>query len=501
MDKKTACQCCLDAGILIDPDTYTFASRNKAVLANTYWANPVVEYLSRDWWIVLNDWEEGVLHVFHVPAHALRSAQLGVRNDTGRLNIQIVCGDAQYRNRGADQVSFLPYFVRTIPCAIGESGVAQQKETGAQTPKNGKVSAFDALLDDVFEDAVESQELSENSANSYKSYLHSLAKEIDAEYGVRWFENLPASYATSDSAEYYRVCTEFISRRLQQAQENEKKLWQQRQSAFRKFSSFLEARYEGLATASPDERQTIAELIPELSEEPLPVTKNIAAKLASPSDSVVESLDKRELMNKFFARLKSQSRWYPAIGEHGVLFPARLLNRIFSSNNDKRWRELLRGDLGMMRIRYGAGEGDVCQFDNISSMEMLADGRFTVTVAGAVHAMHTRTWQGNIVVECSRKGWAGISIDHLVPMENDIRANVDSMPTFQRLTCLVCSFLDEQGEAYDLRYDEGWFRQVYEANRQELDGMRDALYEELCRLDRRYELMDTLENGKRSNRA
>ena len=75
------------------------------------------------------------------------------------------------------------------------------------------------------------------------------------------------------------------------------------------------------------------------------------------------------------------------------------------------------------------------------------------------------------------------------------------MPTFQRLTRLACSFLDEQGEAYDLRYDEGWFRQVYEANRQELDGMRDALYEELCHLDRRYELMDTLENGKRSNRA
>lgn len=115
MDKATARQCCLDAGIQINPVTYTFASRNKSDTANDYWANPAVEVLSRDWWLVLNDWQECVLHVFRVPAHALGSEKISVRKDTGRLNIQIVCGDAQYRNRCADRVSFLPYFVQTIP--------------------------------------------------------------------------------------------------------------------------------------------------------------------------------------------------------------------------------------------------------------------------------------------------------------------------------------------------------------------------------------------------
>lgn len=361
-------------------------------------------------------------------------------------------------------------------------------------------SDFELLLDEFFEFAKDADEggLGKETARSYKSRLKRVAKEIDSEYGAGWFEQFVLSYAEAGDAKDYGRCVKFVADRVQTAG-HDKASWRDRRSAFRKFADFLEGRNENAELAVPREREAMPE--PEIPVEPPAAPESVAGEPPANPDAVVETLGKRDLMNKFLSRLKTQSRWYPAIGEGGVLFPARLLNRIFSENGDKRWTELMRADLGRMGIRIGTGDGDVCLLGDIAGMALLADGRFTVKVAGGAHAMHTRTCRTGVVVERSRRGWAGISIDHLVPMENDIRAHADAMPAFRRLTRLVRSFLEERGEEYDLRYDEGWFRQVYAANRPELDGMRDDLYGELRRLDRRYELMDTRENGKRSNRA
>ena len=369
------------------------------------------------------------------------------------------------------------------------------------TPGTKEKSDFDLLLDEFAEFAKDEAErrLCKDAASDYKSRLRrGLAKEIDSAHGAGWFEKFVLSYAEAGDANDYARCIKFIADRVQAAQGKDKPRWQNWQSAFRKLANFLEGRYQNAETVIPEEGQAMP--VPETPAELPAVPESVAEMPLTEPDAVVETLRKKDLMNKFLARLKTQSRWYPSIGEDGVLFPARLINRIFSSNRDKRWTELMRADLGRMGIRIGTGDGDICRLGDIAGMELLADGRFTVKVAGGSHAVHTRTCRQGVVVERSRKGWAGISIDHLVPMENDIRANVDAMPAFRQLTRLVRSFLKERGEKHDLRYDEGWFRQVYEANRQKLDGMRDALYRELCLLDRRYELMDTLENGKRSNR-
>ena len=362
-------------------------------------------------------------------------------------------------------------------------------------------SDFELLLDEFGEFAMEAaaRRLGKRTVDSYKTWIRDVAEGIDGEYGAGWFEKFVLSYAGAGDAKDYRLCVTFIAGRLQGAQGKDKSEWRNRRSAFRKFANFLEGRYQNAETTAPEEQQAMPE--PEIPSEVPSLPESVAEVPPADPDAVVETLGKRDLVNKFLARLKTQSRWYPSIGEGGVLFPARLINRIFSANGDKRWTELMRADLGRMGVRIGSGEEEICRLGDIASMELLADGRFTVKVADGAHAVHTRTCRQGVVVERSRKGWAGISIDHLVPMENDIRANVGSLPAFRELTRLVCTFLEERGEKYNLRYDEGWFRQVYEAKGQELDGMRDALYGELCLLDRRYELMDTLENGKRSNRA
>ncbi len=367
------------------------------------------------------------------------------------------------------------------------------------TPGTKEKSDFDRLLDEFAEFAMESakRRLGKDAAGDYKSRLKRVAREIDAEYGAGWFEKFALSYPGAGDAKDYGRCVTFIAGRVQAAG-HDKASWRDRRSAFRKFVDFLEGRYQNAVTAAPEERQAMP--VTEIPAEVPSVPKSVAEVPPAESDAVVETLGKRDLMNKFLARLKTQSRWYPSIGEGGVLFPARLINRIFSANGDKRWTELMRADLGRMGIRIGTGDGDICRLGDIADMELLADGRFTVKVAGCAHAVHTRTCRQGVVVERSRKGWAGLSIDHLVPMENDMRANVEALSAFRELTHLVSSFLEKRGEKYNLRYDEGWFRQVYEAKGQKLDGMRDALYGELCLLDRRYELMDTLENGKRSNR-
>ncbi|MBR4251310.1 MAG: hypothetical protein IKQ15_03290 [Kiritimatiellae bacterium] len=362
-------------------------------------------------------------------------------------------------------------------------------------------SDFELLLDEFGEFAMESAErrLGKGTVSSYKTWVRNVAEGIDNELGAGWFEKFVFSYPGKDDGRGYGRCRIFIDGQLRQAQGKDRKNWQNRYSAFKKLANFLEGRNENAELAAPGEREAMPD--PEIPAEPPAVPESVGEVPPPDPDAVVETLGKRDLMNKFLSRLKTQSRWYPAIGEGGVLFPARLLNRIFSENGDKRWTELMRADLGRMGIRIGTGDGDVCLLGDIAGMELLADGRFTVKVAGGAHAMHTRTCRTGVVVERSRRGWAGISIDHLVPMENDIRAHAGAMPAFRRLTRLVRSFLEERGEEYDLRYDEGWFRQVYAAKRQELDGMRNDLYGELRLLDRRYELMDTLENGKRSNRA
>jgi hypothetical protein len=87
---------CITNGFNIDGN-FTFASKNNA--ANTYWANPKIEFIEHDWRLLLNDWPKQRLHVFNIPANSIRNDQVIVRNtDRPLIELRIKYEDELFEN-------------------------------------------------------------------------------------------------------------------------------------------------------------------------------------------------------------------------------------------------------------------------------------------------------------------------------------------------------------------------------------------------------------------
>ncbi len=90
----------------------TFASKNKA--GNYYWANPLFDALKQDWYLILNDWIKKELHLFKIPAHALKESDLVSRSDNvEKIDLQIAYNDATYTD-GRSKVSFDRFHIKSI---------------------------------------------------------------------------------------------------------------------------------------------------------------------------------------------------------------------------------------------------------------------------------------------------------------------------------------------------------------------------------------------------
>lgn len=90
----------------------TFASKNKA--GNYYWANPLFDALKQDWCLILNDWIKKELHLFKIPAHALKESDLVSRSDNvEKIDLQIAYNDATYTD-GRSKVSFDRFHIKSI---------------------------------------------------------------------------------------------------------------------------------------------------------------------------------------------------------------------------------------------------------------------------------------------------------------------------------------------------------------------------------------------------
>ena len=73
----------------------TFSSRNSG--SYVYWANPNIRYLLNDWWIILNDYINRIIHVLCVPAGAINPSEVVVRADKPDLmDIQIGYNDSRF---------------------------------------------------------------------------------------------------------------------------------------------------------------------------------------------------------------------------------------------------------------------------------------------------------------------------------------------------------------------------------------------------------------------
>jgi hypothetical protein len=93
----------------------TFASKNKG--KNTYWANPSIEYLVHDWWLLLNDYIQHELHVFYIPANSINEDQVRVRQKPDgsiQIDLQIKYEDELFTDSRSN-IQFVRWLIRTIP--------------------------------------------------------------------------------------------------------------------------------------------------------------------------------------------------------------------------------------------------------------------------------------------------------------------------------------------------------------------------------------------------
>ncbi len=70
------------------PSRTTFASKNSSM--KSYWANPSVGLLKKNWHLILNDWKNRILYLFFIPAYSISLAEIKKRGDNPeKIDLQI----------------------------------------------------------------------------------------------------------------------------------------------------------------------------------------------------------------------------------------------------------------------------------------------------------------------------------------------------------------------------------------------------------------------------
>jgi hypothetical protein len=90
----------------------TFASKN--VTSATYWANPNIQFLAADWWLLLNDYRHHNLHIFYIPANSIEKDQIKTRADNSdKIDLQIKYEDDLFEDSRSG-VQFVIWYRKTI---------------------------------------------------------------------------------------------------------------------------------------------------------------------------------------------------------------------------------------------------------------------------------------------------------------------------------------------------------------------------------------------------
>ena len=90
----------------------TFASKNRATFL--YWANPKIDMLQDDWWLILNDNIKYELNLFKIPAGSIDLKDMIVRADKPYLiDLQIFYNDETFLDTRSC-ISFAKWYVKTL---------------------------------------------------------------------------------------------------------------------------------------------------------------------------------------------------------------------------------------------------------------------------------------------------------------------------------------------------------------------------------------------------
>lgn len=403
----------------------------------------------------------------------------GLRSLLNALNLY-----CEFRNDGREKQVVAP-----CPSKLPE------KSNARKVPK----SEFETILKSYHQWLVDEADLTKGTADCYKTYVRKLRAEVDNVFGTGWFESLRVD-STEISSGKRKQCSAFIEYNVGNAPKNRKKSWKDWRSAFHRFEDFLDDVTDFWNVVLRNDWKTKN---PKRVEVVSPVVgvsaPAYAEKVANDSNAVVATYDHRDLVRIFIGRLKTQSRYYPDLK---LLFPTRLLTKIFRKGRQNVWIEWLKSDVENMRV-LKSENGDFVRFSDVAGIVIRGDGKVDVmTRSGETFKLMTRTASASqkIVCEVTLRGLRDISIDHVTSLENVLKNNLSKLHGLRRLTELFTDFKQKCGIELDERAERTWVNDFFIQfkNALEKEDMRVSLIADLQQvLDLEYELMDTRENSKK----
>ena len=353
---------------------------------------------------------------------------------------------------------------------------------------------------------IEEAGLKSNSAGQYKTYIKKIRSVVDGQFGLAWFESLLPEYLKDLSEDKLIQCSAFIEDSIRKTPKSGRKAWNDWRSAFHRFEEFL----HDIADVYNCDAETLGK---ELAKEPTAQKRKIKPAKPAPekedakNDAVIATYTHQELARAFMGRLKTQSRYYP---KFGLLFPTRLLTKIFKHSKRNIWIEWLKSDLKDMLILAKVFELPIAKggllkisFSNVKQFEFHGDGTVLITKSdGATVIMMTHTADGkNIMIEKAKRGLRDVSIDHVKSLEGVLRRNKNRLSGLRRITELFFEFEKSVCRKLNPRAEKDWVNDFYRQYRHILDSdeMRALVASDLNLLELEYELMDTRENSIKGN--
>jgi len=382
-------------------------------------------------------------------------------------------------------------------CKFRESGHGVCKSGNGGT-SDGNKDMFDinAITGKYHRWLIEEARLKKTSADQYKVYIKKLCAAINKAFGAGWFESL-CTESDQTSICKRQQCSAYIEFNIRSVSKSARKAWNDWRSAFHRFEEFLDDISDvwnaELGEAWKTKKPIAVKIVPPtVNIEDSKFAQNVVAN----QDAVIATYTHVELVRVFMGRLKTQSRWYPGFG---LLFPTRLMTRIFKKKRPNGWVEWLTRGIENMRVLKSA-DGGFIRFSEVAGMTIRGDGTVKVlTNTGASFDMMTRTENKRIVCEKALRGLRDISIDHINSLESVMRKNKNKLPGLRRLTEIFEVYKHECGVGLDERAERTWVNDFFDRFKAVLDTdqMRALLIGDLRVLDLEYELMDTCENSKK----
>ena len=112
MSKSEAISCFRSNGFSVYGNI-TFSSENDSY-GRKFWANPKIDFLENDWWLILNDIDKREIHLFFIPANSLSYRDIYPRSDKPDLiDLQINYNDYSFED-SRSKVCFKKWFKKTL---------------------------------------------------------------------------------------------------------------------------------------------------------------------------------------------------------------------------------------------------------------------------------------------------------------------------------------------------------------------------------------------------